>query len=244
MSNDTIQFVDLQAQRARLQPEMDAAMIRVLDHGGFIMGPEVGELEAQLSDRSGAAHVVSCSSGTDAIVMALMAWGIGPGDAVYVPSFTFAASAEAVALVGATPVFVDVRSDSFNLDVESLAEAVDTTVGLRPAAVVAVDMFGLPADYDEIAAVASGHGMRLLADGAEGAPRHGSADADGAQPPRAPLPHRRAAGSGDRGRQVGGALTASGSGVGRATAPSRKIVQPLEACTRSASCSRTERSPT
>jgi dTDP-4-amino-4,6-dideoxygalactose transaminase len=165
--SDRIEFVDLGAQQDRIRADLDAGIARVLEHGGYIMGPEVAELERQLAERSGAAHVVACSSGTDALVMALMAWGVGPGDAVFVPSFTFAASAESVALVGAVPVFVDVRPDSFNVDPDSLAKAIVATSELRPAAVMAVDMFGRPADYDELRAITDSHGMPILADGAQ-----------------------------------------------------------------------------
>lgn len=173
-----MQFIDLAAQQAELRADIDAAIARVLDHGRYIMGPEVGELEAALVDYCGAPEAVSCASGTDALVMALMANGVGRGDAVFVPSFTFAATAESVALLGATPVFVDVDGSTFNLDPERLAEAVGALPGgLRPAGVVPVDLFGLPADYQRIDAVARANDMWVIADAAQsfGAERGGRA---------------------------------------------------------------------
>ena len=167
---EAIPFVDLQAQRDALGASIDDALARVLEHGRFIHGPEVGELEEQLGSRSGAAHVVSCSSGTDALLIPLMAWGIGPGDAVFVPSFTFTATAEVVVLLGATPVFCDVLPDSFNLDPQSLERAielVDSIEGLRPRALIPVDLYGQPADYVTLQRIADAHGLRLLADAAQ-----------------------------------------------------------------------------
>jgi dTDP-4-amino-4,6-dideoxygalactose transaminase len=167
-------FVDLQAQRARLGTRIDEAIARVLDHGIFILGPEVKTLEGQLADYCGARHAVGCANGTDALVMALMARGVGPGDAVYVPSFTFASTAEAVALVGATPVFVDV-DETFNMAPASLVDALDATEGLRPVAVIPVDLFGLLADYEAIGKIADQHALWVLADAAQsfGASRDG-----------------------------------------------------------------------
>ena len=162
-------MVDLQAQRHRLGTRIDAAIARVLDHGGFIMGPEVAEIERRLAVHCGAKHVLTCSSGTAALMMALMAHDIGRGDAVFVPSFTFTATAEAVVLVGATPVFVDVLSDTFNLDAESLTRAVAVAhhAGLKPACVIAVDLFGQPADFDALHDVARAHGLWILDDAAQ-----------------------------------------------------------------------------
>ncbi len=164
-----IPFVDLEAQRRRLGPELDAAIARVLEHGAFINGPEVKELEGALAQFSGAQHVVACANGTDALVLALRALGVGPGHAVVVPTFTFAATAEAVALVGARPVFADVRPDSFDLDPESLAAGVDVAraAGLEPVAAIPVDLFGQPAPYDELESVAAAHGLTLIADAAQ-----------------------------------------------------------------------------
>lgn len=164
-----IAFIDLQAQRARIGARMDAAIGRVLNHGGFIMGPEVAEVERKLAAHCGAKHVITCSSGTTALVMALMAKDVGRGDAVFVPSFTFTATAEAPAILGATPVFVDVLPDTFNLDPASLerAIAVAKQTGLRPACVIPVDLFGQPVDFDAIRAVTDRHGLWILDDAAQ-----------------------------------------------------------------------------
>jgi dTDP-4-amino-4,6-dideoxygalactose transaminase len=163
-----VQFVDLAAQQRRIRGDLDAAIARVLDHGRYIMGPEVGELEDALADFCGAPHVVSCASGTDALVMALMARGVGPGDAVAVPSFTFAATAEAVALLGATPLFVDVGEDTFNLDPGRLDAALaDPPAGLRVVGTIPVDLFGRPAEHPAIAEVAGRHGAWVVADAAQ-----------------------------------------------------------------------------
>ena len=164
-----IPFIDVAAQRRRLGTRIDDAVARVLDHCQFIMGPEVRTLEADLAAFCGAKHVLSCASGTDALLLILMAKGIGPGDAVICPSFTFCATAEVVALAGATPVFADVDEATFNLDPHSLVRAVATAKrhGLVPKAVIAVDLFGLPADYDAIAAVAAAEGLYLIDDAAQ-----------------------------------------------------------------------------
>ena len=164
-----IPFIDVAAQRQRLGRKIDEAIARVLGHCQFIMGPEVRELETALADFCGARHALTCASGTDALVLVLMAKGIGPGDAVICPAFTFTATAEAAALVGATPVFADVAEASFNLDPASCARAVDTATraGLRPKAVIVVDMFGQPADHRAIAAVAEAHNLFVLDDAAQ-----------------------------------------------------------------------------
>lgn len=164
----SIPFIDLAAQRRRLAPRLDHAMARVLEHGAYILGPEVQELERRLAVFCGARHAISCANGTDALVLALMAKGVKAGDAVLVPSFTFAASAEAVVLVGATPVFVDVGKD-FNLCPDGLEAGLDAAhaQGLRPVAVVVVDLFGHPPDYDRITAVCNQHGLWVLADAAQ-----------------------------------------------------------------------------
>ena len=163
-------FIDLAAQQARIRPELDKAIARVLEHGKYIMGPEVRTFEQDLTAFSGAAHAVSCSSGTDALLMVLMAQDIGPGDAVICPAFTFTATPEVIALLGATPVFADVREDTFNLDPDGLEAACDTAkaAGLTPRAIMAVDLFGLPADYDAIERFAEAHGMWVLDDAAQG----------------------------------------------------------------------------
>jgi dTDP-4-amino-4,6-dideoxygalactose transaminase len=164
-----IPFIDVAAQRRRLGRSVDEAIARVLGHCQFILGPEVRALEVELAEFCGARHVVSCASGTDALVLVLMAQGIGPGDAVICPSFTFTATAEVVALVGATPAFADVEEASFNLDPASLelACAAAREAGLRPKAVIPVDLFGQPADYDRIMPVAEAEGLFVLDDAAQ-----------------------------------------------------------------------------
>src|SRR5216683_46567 len=164
-----IPFIDVAAQRRRLGRTIDDAIARVLGHCQFILGPEVRALEAELAAFCGARHAVSCASGTDALVMVLMAKGIGPGDAVVCPSFTFTATAEVVVLVGATPVFADVEEASFNLDPESVRDAcaVARRLGLHPNAVIPVDLFGQPADYDRILPVAEAEGLFVLDDAAQ-----------------------------------------------------------------------------
>ncbi len=163
-----IPFIDLAAQRRRLGPAIEQAVARVLDHGRFILGPEVEELEARLAAFAGQNHAITCSSGTDALSLALMAWEIGPGDAVFVPSFTFAATAEAAVLLGATPVFCDVTEDAFNRDPESFESATQEArrLGLRPRAVIPVDLFGQPAAYHRIEAIARANELKVLADAA------------------------------------------------------------------------------
>lgn len=164
-----IPFIDLGAQRRRLGAAVDAAIMRVVDHGAYIMGPEVFALEKALSDFCGASHAISCSSGTDALALILMAKGVKPGDAVLCPSFTFAATAEVVAWLGASPVFVDVHAETFNLDHASLEQGLVTAraAGLRPVGVIAVDLFGQSADYDAIEPFCAAHGLWLLDDAAQ-----------------------------------------------------------------------------
>ena len=161
--------LDLAAQRGRLNGRIEAAIERVLAHGAFIMGPEVAELEDQLCRYTGSPHTVTCSSGTDALVLSLLALGVEPGDAVVVPSLTFAATANAVALIGAIPVFVDVLPDTFNLDPADLDSTTEwaSRSGLRCRAVIAVDLYGQPADVTAIASVAARHGLEVLADAAQ-----------------------------------------------------------------------------
>ena len=164
-----IPFIDVAAQRRRLGRAIDDAIARVLEHCQFIQGPEVQLLENELAALSGARHVIACSSGTDALLLVLMAWRIGPGDAVICPAFTFCATAEVVALCGATPIFADVQAETFNLDPASCERAVVAAkrLGLRPRAIIAVDLFGLPADHDALAAVAAAHDIRILDDAAQ-----------------------------------------------------------------------------
>lgn len=168
-ASPAIPFIDLQSQRRRLGSRIERAIARVLEHGQFIMGPEIAELERQLASFTGAAHVLVCGNGTEALQMGLMARGIGPGDAVFVPAFTFTAPAEAAVLVGAQPVFVDVCADSFNIDAASLKEAIRACrgSGLRPRALIPVDLFGQPADYDVLEPIAAENGLFLLEDAAQ-----------------------------------------------------------------------------
>ena len=166
-----MEFRDLKKQYQVLREEMDQAILNAVASGAYIMGPQVKELEKQLAEYVGVKHCLTCASGTDALTLALKALGIGPGDAVFVPDFTFFATAETVALEGATPVFVDVREDTFNLDAEDLEQKVAATRKegkLQPKAVIAVDLFGLPADYPAIRRVTDRYGLYLVEDGAQG----------------------------------------------------------------------------
>jgi dTDP-4-amino-4,6-dideoxygalactose transaminase len=169
-SPPSIPFIDLSAQRRRLGGAIDAAVARVLGHCQFILGPEVKTFETELAAFCGAKHVITCASGTDALVLALRARGIGPGDAVICPSFTFCATAEVVALVGATPVFVDVDASTFNIDAKGIAGAVAAAkrAGLTPKAVIPVDLFGLAADHAAVAAAAKADDLFILDDAAQG----------------------------------------------------------------------------
>ena len=164
-----IPFIDVAAQRRRLGGAIDAAVARVLGHCQFILGPEVRAFEAELAKFCGARHAVTCASGTDALVLALRARGIGPGDAVICPSFTFCATAEVAALVGATPVFVDVDAATFNIDANRIAGAIATakSAGLTPKAVIPVDLFGLAADHTAVAAAAEKANLFILDDAAQ-----------------------------------------------------------------------------
>ncbi|WP_441229193.1 DegT/DnrJ/EryC1/StrS family aminotransferase [Tardiphaga sp. 215_C5_N2_1] len=166
---DPVPFIDLNAQRQRLGTSIDEAVTRVLNHCQFINGPEVARLEAELAKYCGAKHVISCASGTDALMMVLMAKKIGPGDAVLCPSFTFCATGEAVALVGASPVFVEVDEVTFNINPESVKRGIATArkAGLKPRAIIPVDLFGQPADLDAINAIAEAEGMFVLEDAAQ-----------------------------------------------------------------------------
>jgi dTDP-4-amino-4,6-dideoxygalactose transaminase len=164
-----VEFIDLKAQQDRIRDKIDARIKKVLDHGQYIMGPEVFELEEKLAEFCGAKHVITCANGTEALMMPLMAKGFGKKDAVFVPAFTFAATAEAVVLAGATPVFVDVKRDTFNLCSESLKSGVTTAKaeGLNPAAVIPVGLFGQPADFDAIEEVARAEKLFILDDAAQ-----------------------------------------------------------------------------
>src|SRR5690348_2544479 len=164
-----IPFIDLVAQRKRLGRAIDLAVSRVLTHCQFIIGPEVRQFEQELAAFCGARHAVTCASGTDALVLALRAMGVGPGDAVICPSFTFCATAEVAALVGATPVFVDVDAATFNIDAKGIAGAVAAAreAGLRPKAIIPVDLFGLPVDHGALQAAAKAENLLVLDDAAQ-----------------------------------------------------------------------------
>jgi dTDP-4-amino-4,6-dideoxygalactose transaminase len=170
LRSEPVPFIDIGAQRRRLGKSIDEAVSRVLTHCQFINGPEVAQLEADLAAFSGAKHVVACASGTDALLMVLMAKGVGPGDAVFCPSFTFCATGEVVALTGATPVFVDVDEVTFNMSADSLKRGIATArrLGLKPVAVMPVDLFGQSADHDAIGAIAESEGLFVLDDAAQG----------------------------------------------------------------------------
>lgn len=164
-----IEFIDLKAQQSRIRERIDAAIARVLDHGQYIMGPEVNELEKRLATYARAKHAISCASGTDALLITMMAKGIGPGDAVLCPDFTYTATPETIALLGAAPIFVDVLPELYTIDPASVEAGIGAakSSGLDPKAIVAVDLFGLPADYDAIRAVAAQNGMFVIADAAQ-----------------------------------------------------------------------------
>jgi dTDP-4-amino-4,6-dideoxygalactose transaminase len=164
-----IPFIDVAAQRRRLGRAVDDAVARVLAHCQFVNGPEVRAFEADLAAFCGARHAIGCASGTDALLLALMAWEIKPGDAVICPSFTYHATAEMVALLGATPIIADVTPDTFNLDPASCERGVATAkrLGLKPRAIIPVDLFGLPADHDAITAIAEKHDLKILDDAAQ-----------------------------------------------------------------------------
>lgn len=162
-------FIDLAAQQKKIRPKIDEAIKRVLDHGQYIMGPEVKELENSLSKFTKAKHVLTCANGTDALTLVLMSWKVGPGDAIFVPSFTYVASAEAPAQLGATPFFVDVCKETFNIDPESLKQAIFDAKehGLNPSAVIAVDLFGQPCNIDNVMEIAQDNNIKVLVDAAQ-----------------------------------------------------------------------------
>ena len=171
-------FIDLAKQQVRIKDKIEARIAAVLHHGHYIMGPEVAELEERLCAFTGAKYCTSCASGSDALFMTLLAWGVGAGDAVFVPAFTFFATAEIPALLGAAPVFVDIDPHTFNMRPESLEEAIGAVKKsgrLRPRVVVPVDLFGQPADYDRLLPIASQHGLLILEDAAQsfGGMHHG-----------------------------------------------------------------------
>ena len=166
-----MQFRDLKTQYAVLKDEMDKAILDVVASSAYVMGPKIKEMELVFADYVGVMHCVACNSGTDALLLALKAWDVKPGDAVFVPSFTFFASAEVIAMQGATPVFVDVDADTFNMDVADLERKIEQTLKagrLMPRVVIAVELFGLPADFMAIRKVADQYGLLVLEDGAQG----------------------------------------------------------------------------
>ncbi|WP_302154682.1 DegT/DnrJ/EryC1/StrS family aminotransferase [Phascolarctobacterium faecium] len=166
-----MEFIDLHAQYLQLKDEINANIQKVLDHGKYIMGPEVFELEDQLADYVGVQHCITCANGTDALQMVLMAWDIKAGDAVFVPSFTFMSTAEVVSLQGATPVFTDIDIKTFNMSVESLEKQIKKVLAegkLAPKAIIPVDLFGQPADYDKIMKLAKKYNLLVLEDAAQG----------------------------------------------------------------------------
>jgi dTDP-4-amino-4,6-dideoxygalactose transaminase len=168
---DAIPFIDLQAQRRRLGEPLNRAIAAAVEGGQWILGPQVGQLERDLAAFAGVKHAIGCANGTDALLLVLRAWGGGPGDAVFVPAFTFAASAEVVVLAGATPVFVDVLPDTFNMDPASLEAAIALVKRegrLQPKVVMPVDLFGQPADYHVLAPIAAREGLKLFCDTAQG----------------------------------------------------------------------------
>ncbi len=166
-----MQFIDLAKQQSLIKTNLDKRIQDVLAHGKYIMGPEIREMEAQLAEYVGVKHCVSCSSGTDALLMPLMAWGVGPGDAVFTTPFTFIATAEVVQLLGATPVFVDIDPKTYNISPDLLDKAIQDVIDadeLNPKVIIPVDLFGLPADYDAIEAIGQKYGIKILEDAAQG----------------------------------------------------------------------------
>ena len=171
-----MQFIDLTAQQKRIREKIENKIRHVLDHGIYIMGPEVRNLEEKLAEFVGATSAVAASSGTDALLLALMAHNVGPGDAIFTTPFTFIATAEVISLLGATPIFVDIEPDTFNIDPEKLSKSIillkdgDKLVpsqSITPKGVIAVDLFGLPADYDRINAIAECHNLFVIEDAAQ-----------------------------------------------------------------------------
>ena len=164
-----MQFIDLKQQQDIIREKLHQRIADVLSCGRYIMGPEVYELEAKLAEFVGVRHCISCSSGTDALLIPLMAKGIGPGDAVITTPFTYIATAEVIRLVGATPVFVDINRDTFNINPDLIPKAVQLAIekGLNPKVIIPVDLFGLPADYEKIEKVAKEYDILILEDAAQ-----------------------------------------------------------------------------
>lgn len=165
-----MQFIDLKTQYQRINSKVASKLMAVLDHGRYVMGPEISELETKLAEYTDTKHCIACSSGTDALLMPLMAWGLGPGDAVFTTPFTFISTAEVVSLIGATPVFVDIDEDTFNIDTEKLEKAikrVNDEGNLHAKAIIPVDLFGLCADYKELERIETQYGLHVLEDAAQ-----------------------------------------------------------------------------
>jgi len=166
----SISFIDLGLQQKRLKNKINRNINKVLTHGKYIMGPEVIELEEKLGKYTGAKHVITCASGTDALLLSLMSYGIGPGDIVFCPTFTFPATAEAIVILGATPYFVDVEKDNFNISIESLKKSINLvkkTKLNKLKAIISVDLYGLPADYKNLNIIAKENNMILISDAAQ-----------------------------------------------------------------------------
>ena len=165
-----MEFLDLKAQQNRIRKPLEKRIKKILDHGAYIMGPEVFELEEKLADYCGVKHAISCSSGTDALLIPLMAWGIGPGDAVFTTPFTYVATAEVISILGATPIFVDVYESTYNIDCEKLEIEINKVINegkLKPKAIIPVDLFGLPARYRLIDKIAKKYNLKVIEDAAQ-----------------------------------------------------------------------------
>jgi len=165
-----MEFLDLKTQQKRIRKPLEKRISTILDHGAYIMGPEVFELEEKLSDYCGVKHAISCSSGTDALLIPLMAWGIGPGDAVFTTPFTYVATAEVISILGATPIFVDVYESTYNIDCDKLEVEIKKVINegkLKPKAIIPVDLFGLPARYRLIDKIAKKYNLKVIEDAAQ-----------------------------------------------------------------------------
>ena len=165
-----MEFLDLKTQQKRIRKPLEKRINKILDHGAYIMGPEVFELEEKLADYCGVKHAISCSSGTDALLIPLMAWGIGPGDAVFTTPFTYVATAEVISILGATPIFVDVYESTYNIDCEKLETEIKKVIDegkLKPKAIIPVDLFGLPARYRLIDKIAKTYNLKVIEDAAQ-----------------------------------------------------------------------------
>ena len=165
-----MEFLDLKTQQKRIRKPLEKRINKILDHGAYIMGPEVFELEEKLADYCGVKHAISCSSGTDALLIPLMAWGVGPGDAIFTTPFTYVATAEVIAILGATPVFVDVYESTYNIDCDKLEIEIKRVINegkLKPKAIIPVDLFGLPARYRLIDQIAKKYNLKVIEDAAQ-----------------------------------------------------------------------------